>query len=134
MTKTFMRATQMAAVALVALTGSAQSAVAKQTPDSTAQLAALAREARTPSDHATVAKGYRLQAESLEAKAAEHEARVERLSKHQPPVIHKWPAMGSGDLAKAKRQALDARRAARESRQLADHHLRLSVEAQANAN
>lgn len=134
MMQTFIRATLVATVALVAVTLSSGSVVAKQTDDSPTRLAELAREARTPSDHAHVAKAYRLRAESFEARAAEHEAHVERLTRHQPPVAHKWPAMGSGDLAKAKRQALDARRAARESRQRADHHLRLSVEAQANAN
>lgn len=134
MTNTFMRAAAaMAVVAGLAVTVSAES-VGAQTPDSMTQLAALAREARTPNEHARVAKGYRLQAESFEAKAAEHEARVERLMKNQLPIAHKWPAMGAGDIEKAKRQALDARRAARQSREFADHHLRLSVEAHANAN
>lgn len=120
-----------AVVALIAMRGIA---MAQDTPDTTTQLAALAREARTPSDHARVAKSYRLQAESFEAKAAEHEARVEKLTKHQPPIANKWPSMVSGDIAKAKRQVVDARRAALESRQLADRHLRLSVEAQAETN
>lgn len=129
-----MRGRLMAAVAVVALTASTESVMTQQTHESTGQLAALAREARTPSDHAHVAKAYRLQAESLESRAAEHEAHVARLTKNQPAIVHKWPAMAAGEIGKAKRQALDARRAAYESRQLADHHLRLSVEAQANAN
>lgn len=119
-----------AAVTLIALRGTA---VAQQLPEAPSQLAALARDARTPSDHARVAKAYRLQAESFDATAAEHESHVERLTRRQPAFAHKWPALMSGDIAKAKRQAMDARRAARENRQLADRHVRLAVEAQAEA-
>lgn len=134
MMSTSMRGRLMAAVAAVAMTVSTEAVMTQQTHESTGQLAALAREARTPSDHARVAKAYRLQAESFEARAAEREADVARLTKNQPPIAHKWPAMAAGEIGKAKRQALGARRAAYESRQLADHHLRLSIEAQANAN
>lgn len=95
-------------------------------------LADRASQAKTPADHAKVAKSYRLQAEAFDAKAAEHEARAAALAKHQPGIAYKWPAMAPPDITTAKQQAMEARRAARESRELAEHHLRLSVEALAN--
>ncbi len=113
------------AVALVA-------AAPSQAQDQPGQLAALAKEARTPADHAKVAKSYRLQADEFDARAAEYEARVARLAKHQPGISYKWPAMAPPDITRAKQQAMAARRAARESRALAEQHVHLSVEALAN--
>jgi len=132
MTKTLTGMTLTGLLAALTLAIPTGTAMAQQTPDSTTQLAALARDARTPSEHARVSKGYRLQAESFDARAAEHEARVAKLSRNQPGITHKWPAMAPPDLVKAKQQAMDARKAARQSRELADHHLRMSVEANAD--
>lgn len=121
------------ATALVALTLLMGTATMAQTRNETpTRLAALASEARTSADHAKVAKEYRLQAESFEARAAEHDATVSRLSKNPPPIAFKWPSMASPDLVHAKQKAVEARRAARESRELADRHLRMSVEALAD--
>lgn len=100
--------------------------------DAPTQLARLAREARTPGEHAKVAKSYREQAEAFDAQAATHEARVAELSKSPSPMAHKWPAMASPDMTKERQRAVEARRAARESRAAADRHLRMSVEALAN--
>ena len=97
--------------------------------DNPAQLAALAREARTAGEHADVARRYRLQADALDAKAAQHEARAETLAKNAPGIAHKWPSMAPQNAKLAKQQAVDARRAARESRELASHHQSLAVEA-----
>jgi hypothetical protein len=97
--------------------------------ESPAQLAALAREARTTGEHADVAKRYRMLADSLDMEAAKHEVRVQKLSKNAPAIAHKWPAMASKDLTQAKQQAVEARRAAKESRELAAHHQSLAVEA-----
>lgn len=96
------------------------------------QLARLAREARTPGEHARVSKSYREQAEAFDAQAQSHEARVAQLSRSASPMTHKWPAMAAPDLTKERQRAVEARRAARESRMLAEHHLRMSVEALAN--
>jgi hypothetical protein len=41
--------------------------------------------------------------------------------------------MATGSLNQVKQQAVEARRAAQESRSLADRHLRLAVEAQATS-
>ena len=115
-----------ALVALLALAapGFAQSA-------DQAQLMARSREARTVTEHADLARTFRLQAESFEAKAAEREATAARQARQAPSIVHKWPAMATGSLNQVKQQAVEARRAAQESRSLAERHLRLAVEAQA---
>jgi hypothetical protein len=95
-------------------------------------LMAVSREARTVGEHADVARRFRLQAEAFAAKAAEHEAAAARISRQAPGMLQKWPAMAPPALNRAKQQALEARRSAIESRAMADHHLRLAVEAQAD--
>lgn len=98
-----------------------------------AQLMARSREARTVSEHADLARQFRLQAESLDAKAAEREAVAARQARQAPSIVHKWPSMAPGSLNQVKQQAVEARRAAQESRSLAERHLRLAVEAQATS-
>ena len=97
------------------------------------QLQALAREATTSPEHAAVARQYRLQAESFAARASEHEANVKRLARTAGPMQHKWPAMAPRDVQREKDRAMAARKASEESRRLADHHVRMSVEALAAA-
>lgn len=97
--------------------------------DSTSQLVALAREARTANEHADVAKRFRMHADALDLEAARHEVQAEKLAKNAPSVVHKWPAMAPKELTQAKQQAAEARRAARESREQAARHQSLAVEA-----
>lgn len=96
------------------------------------RLHSMARETKTAKDHAKVSKQYRLQAEALEAEAAKHEAAAAEYTRSLGPMRHKWPAMAPRALHEAKQKAVEARQAARESRVLADRHLRLAVEAQAD--
>jgi len=110
------------ALALMTFTGAAY---AQQNP---AQLAALAREARTAAEHADVAKRFRLQAEELDKKAAAHEATAARLANNAPAIAHKWPSMAPQGAKIAKEQAMEARRAAHESRELASYHHGLAIE------
>lgn len=117
------------AAGLLATTGTTR---AQNVTKPEAELAELARSATSSTEHARVAKGYRLQADALDARALEFETKVARSSRNAPPMAHKWPAIAQPDVVKAREQAMDARRAARESRQLADHHIRLSVEARAD--
>ena len=93
------------------------------------RLQAMAREAKTVKQHAEVAKHSRLQAESLAAEAVKHEREAEKLSNSMGAMRHKWPAMAPKAIHQAKQAALEARRAARESYELADLHQRLAVEA-----
>lgn len=102
-----------------------------QQPASEAELRTLAENADSASDHARVAKEYRLRAEKFEAEAIEHEQRVKNLTRSAGAMARKWPGMATNQLQKAKRQAVEARRAAQENMALADRHIRLSVEAQA---
>lgn len=88
----------------------------------------MAKEAVSPSQHATVAKQYRLRAESLEQKAAEHDATANKLRTVHNPLAHKWPAIGNQAVEREKKLAMQARRAAQECSALADRHIRLAVE------
>jgi len=96
-----------------------------------AQLMARSREARTVSEHADLARHFRLQAEAFDQKAAERETVAARQARQAPSIVHKWPSMATGSVNRVKQQAIEARRAAQESRGLAERHLRLAVEAQA---
>lgn len=123
-----MRFTSHAVVgaALMTLTFLAGSSAA-QTPE-TANLLALSREARTTRDHADLARRFRLQAEAFDTSAAEYEAKAKALTASAPPSVKKWPHLTMPDVNKAKQRALDARRAARESRELSQHHAQQAVE------
>lgn len=122
MTRTIVRTSVLALALLVP--GSMVSA-----QDSAARLAALASEARTASEHADVAKRFRMHADALDLEAAKHEVQAEKLAKTAPAVVHKWPSMAPKELTEAKQQAAEARRAARESREQAARHQSLAVEA-----
>lgn len=95
------------------------------------KLALMAREAKTPAEHATVAKHYRLRAEAFEAKAQKHEAEAQKLAaRPRNPLEVKWPAMARKSWQRESQLAVQARRAAKESYDLADRHIRLAVEAE----
>ncbi len=96
------------------------------------QLQAMAEKANTTASHAAVARQYRGYAEALNAKAASHEKDVAELTRAAGASIHKWPGSASGALQKAKANAVEARKEAREASALADRHIRLAVEAQAS--
>lgn len=95
------------------------------------QLQSMAREASTAADHAAVARQYRLHAESHQAQAEALEARVNEMAESRRAMSKKWPAMTSQSYNNAKRDAIEARRAAQENLALAHHHIRMTVEAQA---
>ncbi|MCC6367480.1 MAG: hypothetical protein IT165_28495 [Bryobacterales bacterium] len=114
--------------AAVALALMASSVTAKPRIEA-AKLETLAMEARTPEQHAAVSRQFRLRAEALEAEAAGHEANVKRLTKSAGAMVRKWPGMATKPLEAEREKAKEARLAARESRKLAEKHLRLSVEA-----
>lgn len=121
--KNVMRSGWLMAVALLLSTGTAMG----QTP-----VAALAEMARTPAEHAQVAKTYRLQADALQSQADELEAHALDVAKHEGPMPVKWPGLASREFQQTRQHAVEARRAARQNRELAEFHLRLSIEAIAN--
>ena len=84
----------------------------------------------SPAEHAKLAKEYRLRAESFEAQAKKHEAEARKLhARPRSPIAHKWPAMSPEPWVKERQLAMEARRAAKESMEIADNHMRASVEA-----
>jgi hypothetical protein len=95
-----------------------------------AALEALAKKADTPKEHANVAKQYRLRAEALEAKAAEHEANAKKMRNNTNAMSHKWPAMVNNGWQRESQLAVQARRAAQECYAIAAKHVSLAVESQ----
>lgn len=97
------------------------------------QLAQLAKEARTAAEHNRVAALHEKRAEALEAKAKEHEMEATRLESRQGynPLMHKWPAMARGPIEHQRAKAMQARRAARESLELAARHRELAAKSAA---
>lgn len=97
--------------------------------NSTAKLEQMAEAAQCAVEHGEVAKQYRLRAEQLEARAVKHEKRAAELeAKPKGPMHAKWPAMARKPWVKERELAIQARRAAKESKQLAERHVQLSVE------
>lgn len=93
------------------------------------ELAKMAEKADTASEHATVAKAYRLRAEAFTKIAEMHEEEVAR--KQNGPKIGmaaKWPSMSRNSLQREKQRAIEARRSARECDELAALHTQLAVE------
>lgn len=90
-----------------------------------------AADANSPAKHAEVARNYRLHAEALNAQAAGLEKEAVALTRAGGAPVVKWSGLGAGKLQDVKTNALETRRAARETMDLADYHLRLAVETQA---
>lgn len=70
--------------------------------------------AQTPSE-------YKDRAAKLEEKARKHDAEADRMDKasRSNPMLYKWPAMVKGPIERERRLAMEARRAAAESLELA---------------
>ncbi|MGE0592385.1 MAG: hypothetical protein AB7G23_18930 [Vicinamibacterales bacterium] len=137
--KTMTRGTLTALAVTTLLFGSAGLTTATAAPQAQAQagptasdtLARRSAEATTPAEHASVARDYRLRAEAFEEQAQEHEADAVRLAERRRfPVELKMPAVLRRDGERERRLAMQARRAAREAYERADHHIRLAVEEQ----
>jgi hypothetical protein len=92
------------------------------------KLETMAKAAKTSTEHATVAKHYRLRAEAFEAKARQHETEARKLSGPRIGIDAKWPAMARKTAQREKQLAMEARRAAQENYALADKHIRMVIE------
>ena len=87
---------------------------------------AIAKTADSPADHAQVAKQYLTRAEALEAKADKLERELRSSASNRSAMDQKWPALMNGMREKKEQNVVQARRAANESRELAQHHSRLA--------
>jgi len=118
-----------AAAAILMTTAGAGRAMAAEPVTETAKLHRMAREATTAAEHVKVAKLFRLQAEQMEAKAAVHEKKArEYAAAPKSPLAHKWPAMAPQKDRQERELAMQARRAASESLEMAARHTQLAVE------
>lgn len=112
-----------------------QPATAETPKVESAKLERMAEVAKTPKDHVAVAKHYRSQAEQFEQKALKHEAQARKMQNNpNNPMAYKWPAMAGQPWVKERQLAMEARRAAQESLEASERHMRLSVEALADAS
>jgi hypothetical protein len=117
-------------LAALTLAGTALFAAEKANFPTEKEIAKMAENARSASDHAEVAKAYRLRAEAFTEMAEKYEAEVAK--KQNGPQIGmaaKWPSMSRNSAQREKQKAIEARRAARQSEQLAALHTQLAVEA-----
>jgi len=127
--KTMTLAAAGTVAALILATAGASTAAAAEPVSETAKLHRMAKEANTPADHAKVAKLFRLQGEAMEAKAVEHEKKAKEYdARPKSPLAHKWPAMAPQQGREQRALAVQARRAAQESFDLAAKHIQLAVE------
>ena len=94
-------------------------------PIDAAEIEKLSKNAKSSAEHKEVAGHYNTRAEFFEAKAKQHEKEVERLrnSRNYNPMASKWPALANGPVEYHKRAAMQALRAAEESRRMAETHL-----------
>lgn len=69
----------------------------------------------------TTPSEYKDRAAKLEAKAKKHDAEADRMEKasRSNPMLYKWPAMVKGPIERERRLAMEARRAAAESLEMA---------------
>lgn len=91
----------------------------------------MAKEATSASEHATVARHYRLHSEAQDRKAIAYEQEAIKLEKERgqlPAMAHKWPSMVKKAGEKERHLAMQSKRAAKELMALADKHMKLAIE------
>lgn len=98
------------------------------------KLESMAKSAKSATEHKEVATQYTDRALFFETKAKQHDAEVERLtnSRNYNPMAAKWPAVANAPVDYHKRAAMQARRAAEESRQVAATHLEKAGQSRAS--
>lgn len=124
-----MNGLQVFLVAALISAGTALFAAEKADFPSGSEIAKMAENARTASEHVAVAKAYRLRAESFAEMAEKYETEVAKKNGPKIGMESKWPAMSRNASQREKQKAIDARRSARECEQLAAYHTQLAVEA-----
>lgn len=129
MTKTFKTFTTILACLLV---GSV--AALAQSNAEMASVNAKAKLASSSAEHTDVANLYGQRADDMIKKAIRHEEMAKSMQAIQPPINHKWPSMAQKPWEKELRLALQARRAAEESRALAAKHIELAEKASVRAD
>ena len=87
---------------------------------------AIAKTADNPADHAQVAKQYLTRAQDFEDKADKLDRDLRASANNRSAMDQKWPGLMNGMREKKEQNVMQARRAADESRQLAQHHSRLA--------
>jgi hypothetical protein len=97
------------------------------------EIEAKAKVAKTVAEHLAVAQAYEARAEKLDAEAVNHEKDADKLAARRGynPMAAKWPAVAQGPAHRARSLAMQARRQAGESRELAAKHRVLARSASA---
>lgn len=99
------------------------------------KLEEMAKAARTAGEHFDVSAQYLLQAQDWETKAKRHEAEAKRLEAMPRPAIeYKWPAFSKQPWLAERSVAMQAKRAAKECKELAAKHERKSLELMARTS
>ena len=116
---------------LLALVPAALSATELNAAGKTTALETLAKEAKTSSEHAEVARQYELRGKGLQAKAESMEREIRQQRANPSAMETKWPAMVANARERREQVAMQTRRAAEESFRLAEHHRTLARDSRA---
>ena len=118
----------MLSIALGMMMGvTAPGALAGERAANEKELTQMARAAASPAQHANVATQYMARAEALDAKADKLEQELrDSDTRAKTAMDQKWPGLMAGMRERKEKLAMQTRRAAQESRDLAMHHSRLS--------
>ena len=92
----------------------------------------MAKDAKSPADHARVATQYELRGKSLEERADKIEGEVRQDKAAPSAMATKWPAMVVNARERREQSAMQARRAAEECYRLAQHHRTLAGDTRAS--
>jgi hypothetical protein len=116
--------------AMLALSPAAASAGERrgEAPLESAAIAKLAKDAKTPAEHAEVATQYELRGKALEEQADRIARQLQDQKSSPSAMAAKWPAMVANARERQEQIALQKRRAAEECYSLARHHKTLAGE------
>ncbi len=114
--------------ALILVSALLASASEATKPADIREIQKITRGAKTPAEHLAAAGHWETRALALDAQAAKHEREADALVRNNVynPMKHKWPAMVQAPIDRLRAKAMQARRAAHESRELMAHHRELS--------
>ncbi|MCC6538458.1 MAG: hypothetical protein IT162_12960 [Bryobacterales bacterium] len=114
----------------LACTLSAGNVVDRLSPQHAEFVEKKSNAAQTAKEHLEAATLHDERAAAFTAKAVRHEERAAELDQRKTynPMRQKWPAMVEGPIERERHLAMQARRAAVESRQLAAKHRRAAAD------
>jgi hypothetical protein len=120
---------QMIPAAILILVAASMANAAKPVAEMDAEpIQKLAAKAKNSAEHAAVAEQWESRASAFEAQAVKLEREADEMLRREGynPMRHKWPAMAQAPVERLRAKAMQARRAAFESKELMAYHRNLA--------